>query len=267
LHGFVGGATLADRIVKGACKCYGVAIHAYLERLVAERETDPMGLEAKVCSYITEWRVAALKSIGDEQPDGQVIRVASRFALVAAAGRLATEWGILPWPPMFAGTATYRQFRAWAEKRGHTGAAETHQAIEIVLEALEKHGPARFESTSEFTLNPVRDRLGYRTEIKEGERSFGYDYYILPGGWREICAGLNATTVARALADVGILELGYDGKMSKSISPPGHPRGRFYVVRARGLDTYMVRSATDGIRDPFLDEVTDLEDIEPDKAE
>ena len=69
--------------------------------------------------------------ISDHLPtgaDGQVRSVAGRFGVVAAAGELATEWGILPWEigrsyrrgsDLFPGMA-YRARRHWC-RRGSSG--------------------------------------------------------------------------------------------------------------------------------------------------
>ncbi|MGZ8262067.1 MAG: hypothetical protein ACXWTU_03785 [Methylotenera sp.] len=55
---------------------------------------------------------------------GQSSRAASRFALVAAAGELATPWGITGWEQGEAIKAAEICFKAWIERRGGTGNQE-----------------------------------------------------------------------------------------------------------------------------------------------
>ena len=45
-------------------------------------------------------------------------RVCERFALIAAGGELATQYGVTGWPPGEAGQAATRCFQAWLEQRG-----------------------------------------------------------------------------------------------------------------------------------------------------
>ena len=57
--------------------------------------------------------------IADHLPagsDGQVRSVAGRFGVVAAAGELATEWGILPWEIGEATQAAAICFQAWLDR-------------------------------------------------------------------------------------------------------------------------------------------------------
>ena len=52
---------------------------------------------------------------------GQAWSVCHRFALVAVAGELATEFGILPWDKGDATKAADICFAAWLDERGHLG--------------------------------------------------------------------------------------------------------------------------------------------------
>ena len=70
----------------------GTAGRAFLARLVATRADDPDGFYALVKGLRQQF-------ISDHLPagsDGQVRSVCGRLGVVAAAGELATEWGILP---------------------------------------------------------------------------------------------------------------------------------------------------------------------------
>ena len=66
--------------------------------------TIPAPPAEAVRECVDKWLTATLPP----QADGQVGRVAARFALVAAAGELATALEILPWPAGEASTASTR---------------------------------------------------------------------------------------------------------------------------------------------------------------
>ena len=83
------------------------------------------------------------------QADGQVGRVAARFALVAAAGELATALEILPWPQGEASFAAARCFDDWLAARGGHGPEEITEGIRRVRSFLEMHGSSRFEAAWE----------------------------------------------------------------------------------------------------------------------
>ena len=55
---------------------------------------------------------------------GEVKRAADRFAVIAAAGELASEWGITGWGAGEATVAAKRCFLDWLNRRGTTGASD-----------------------------------------------------------------------------------------------------------------------------------------------
>ena len=78
--------------------------------------------------------------------DGQVLRVADRFGLVAAAGELACGFGVVPWQPGEALEAVRQCFADWFDSRGGTEAGEVQAGISQVRLFIENHGDFRFES-------------------------------------------------------------------------------------------------------------------------
>ena len=88
LHGFKNSAQLADAF--RGIKNYGHAARAYLQRLADDPEDARQRVENHMRAFEKENCPAGA--------DGQVKRVLRRFALIAAAGQLATDFGVLPWP-------------------------------------------------------------------------------------------------------------------------------------------------------------------------
>ena len=194
LHGFPSAGALADSVKAGAASCYGAAGRAWLERLVA----DPDGMAAAAREVMAEF----LKNWLPAGADGQVVRAAQRFALVAATGELAAGLDLLPWKPGEAEGAAAACFRAWvAARAGGTGAAEDAAAIAAVRRCIGAYGESRFQNIDAPDDRPVLNRLGWRKKDNSGWR-----YLFLPEAWKaDAVPGLDPEAAARALRAAGYL--------------------------------------------------------------
>ena len=68
--------------------------------------------------------------------------MAQRFAIVAAAGELATAFGLTGWKQEEAERAAKQCFADWLKARGHKGNAEPTAMLKQVRAFLEAHGKA-----------------------------------------------------------------------------------------------------------------------------
>ena len=138
--------------------------------------------------------------------DGQIDRAAQRLGLIAAAGELAVELGVLPWRSGLATGAAVWALEQWIGGRGGIEPMEVRQAIEQVRGFIEKHGDSRFDNLDNPTASPVNNRLGWRRDDGEAR-----EWLIPPEIWKgEVCAGINATDAARVLSERGMLRRGND---------------------------------------------------------
>ena len=159
--------------------------------------------------------------------DGQVRRAAQRFALVAAAGELATALGITPWAKGRATKAAVWAFRQWLQGRGGVEAAEVRQAIEQVRRFIEQYGDSRFDVHGHADARPAPDRAGWRAGSGDVE-----EWMIPPETWKsEVCAGLDPKLVARTLSERNMLRRANDGYQCV-VKIKGTAK-RVYVVTAR----------------------------------
>ena len=106
--------------------------------------------------------------------DGQIRRAARRLGLLAVAGELACEFGIVPlWKKGEAIEAAEFALQQWIGGRGGSEAAEVIQAIRSVRLFIEKYGDSRFEDAdysegtqhAEFSSKPrviIPNRAGWR---------------------------------------------------------------------------------------------------------
>lgn len=105
-----------------------------------------------------------------EAASEQVRRVGTRFALVAAAGELATEAGITGWPQLHAAWGTRQRFEAWLAARGHLDNGEEAAMLGQVRAYLEKNGDALFTYTHRATDDHKAStplRVGFKRLVDE----------------------------------------------------------------------------------------------------
>ncbi|WP_338662607.1 DUF927 domain-containing protein [Pararoseomonas sp. SCSIO 73927] len=236
LHSMPGPGDLAKHLQLQARTHYGTAGRAFLTQLVRARVSGQRDLEARVKGA----QASFAKLHVPEDAAGQVRSVADRFALIALAGEMATEWGVLPWPKGEAVRAAGECFKTWLRERGGAGTTEDQQAISQVQAFLEAHGESRFTPLvrQDGQGNPegpppevlrTTNRAGWRRR-PAGDRD-GWEYLILPQAWtNDVCKGMDPKRVAAVLASQGLLAAGRKGKSSDVVKVPGEGNVRVYRV-------------------------------------
>ena len=217
LHDAENGDKFARMLGEATEKTYGTTLRAFLQQL-SLRLDEAIPLVAAFVKQFVEENCPG-------NADGQVRRVCARFGLVAAAGELGREFGVLPWPQGEANRATVTCFKAWLVQRGGTGAAEVQAGIDQVVAFFEINGASRFESWGNLSDNKVINRAGFRRKNEIDE----WEYYVFPSVFKnEICSGFDSRMLAAELIQREMLIPGENGKASKSIAPPGIKRKRLY---------------------------------------
>jgi uncharacterized protein (DUF927 family) len=198
--GSVDAAALSKAFKMSARTAYGTAGPELIRRIVAE---GVEGVGAALRDMVLDFTTRFVP----HGADGQIIRAAERFGLIAAAGELATAWGIMPWAPGEATNAAAWALGQWVNMRGGTEPAEIRQAIDQVRLFIEQHGEARFEDVDDPEGRVVVNRAGWR----KGD-GMDREWWIPPQVWKsEICAGLEPKFVASTLAERGMLRRAKDG--------------------------------------------------------
>ncbi|MGE4073721.1 MAG: DUF927 domain-containing protein [Lysobacterales bacterium] len=220
-QGMTAGA-FADRLRDAAAMHYGTAGPAFVGRLVQNHT------EARDTLRTARDAIAATMAPTDAA--GQVRRVAQRFALIAAAGELATEWGLTGWPEGEAATAATKCFRAWLGARGTAGAAEPAAMLSAVRRFLEAHGESRFAPWDAPDSRTTINRAGFRRDAADGS---GVEFYVMREAFKaDICTGFDYRAVAQTLADAGALATDSDGSATKPERLPGLGLTRCYRITA-----------------------------------
>ena len=136
LHGHGSGQAFADYLREATRQHYGHAGRAFVTMLAQDREGHKAQGRALMAAFV-EREVPA-------EATGQVARVAQRFALIAAAGELATAGELTGWPEGEAFAAAQRCFRDWLGQRGSVGNADDARALAQVRLYFEQYGASRF---------------------------------------------------------------------------------------------------------------------------
>ncbi|WP_322528691.1 DUF927 domain-containing protein [Salinicola sp. LHM] len=248
LHGLAGPDKLSDALKASVAKYYGTPLVAWLDSL-----TQPDNLAHVVRTYAPTLARFEQETLPDKA-SGQAHRAASRFALAALAGELATDWGVTGWERYTAWGAAKTCFAAWLAERGGAGDQEGTKVLDALCHLVETHGDARFtrlgvnyQTDAHAPRTP--NRLGWRrTEDPSTANDFiaVTTYFIPPATWGKDVWGRPGMPSARqankVLKEHGVLQLDHEGKTS--IKVPGLKVGgatRFYTFT--DVDLYRARRA------------------------
>lgn len=209
----------ADQFKMATATHFGHALPAFLRAILANPDKARDALRAI--------RDALAADMAGSDTSGQVRRVAQRFALVAAAGELATAYRLTGWETGEAERAARACFAAWLAGRGTAGNAEPVAMLAQVRAFLESHGESRFTAW-DAPPDGVRtvNRAGYRKASADGPV-----FYVEREVFRrEVCSGFDAAAVARVMKDAGALIPENDGSLTRTERLPDSRRIRVYVI-------------------------------------
>lgn len=225
LHGFPSSKALAEALYENTRCFYGSAGDAFLQRLTQEPESRFVELKQR-------W-TALVKTLLPSGAGTQAGRVLSRFALVAIAGELATEYGITGWQPGEATIAAKACCAAWLTERGDAGNQEVRAIKSQVRGFFEKHGDSRFQHAKGTDRNPIPNRAGFVLPDDNGD-----EFWVLGSVFKqEICKGFSLRQVTQVLMDAGWLAPDNQGKSTQNKSPKGMPQTRVYVFTPKLWET------------------------------
>lgn len=229
LHGFPNSRSFAIHLRRQSSGNFGYAARDFLEKLVANISEAVEVIETTIEDFI--------KDVCSPGASPQVLRAASKFALVAAAGELAASYGVLPWPAGEAIWAAKRCFQAWLAVRGTSEYTREYlEAIKLVQRFISLHGQSRF-GRIKGTGDPADERFGEQfVANRAGFMSLhtdGMHYFVLPQVWRtDVCQGHDPEKVAQVLKQAGLLVGGEKGRTQKKVRVPGHESSiRCYVLK------------------------------------
>ncbi|AHI78648.1 primase 2 family protein [Burkholderia thailandensis USAMRU Malaysia  len=249
LHGFETPKDLADHVARASGQYYGVAAMEFIRHTAENADRMRDTVSGMIAALVADWV--------PQGSDGQVSRVAQRFALVGVAGEIASEAGCTGWGEGHAIQAARACFKAWVRERGGVGNAEATAMIRQVRGFLEAHGDARFtwvqrvdddhagktmhragfkrSLSADRAVNTDREYMaeyGEKMTAADAERS-ATEFLVLTEPFRnEVCRGFDHRAVARVLADMGVLRPESNGRADSKVRVGAHGPMRAYRIQS-----------------------------------
>ncbi|MDR2561735.1 MAG: DUF927 domain-containing protein [Holophagales bacterium] len=180
VHGFGSSKEYVERIRELARGNFGHIGEAYAEMLAEAVQKDFDGFRAECLQSMDAWKAKAYSG------GNQVNRILDSFALVACAGKLATDKGILPWGENDAFEACWMVYKAFLEDRASGIDGEDLKNLKSILKILQTEGN-RFAAPG-CQLNSVPNCLGRL--VNSGRNEDGetiYDFDFTSEGLQEVC--------------------------------------------------------------------------------
>lgn len=217
LHGLPDAGAVANRIKQLASEHYGHAGHDFLQKLTKVETLNTVRAE------IGPAMADAVRHLVPEGADGQVRRVAMRFALCGMAGMLALRLGILP-EKLDVLNCIEICFRDWLTARGGTGASEDAAILSTVRLFIEQHGASRFQDL-DTQMSTCINRVGFRRKVNGRT-----EYIVLPESFKaEVIKGYSPRRAGEVLRAAGWLHQS-DGRSTTKRDLPDMGRVRAYVL-------------------------------------
>jgi putative DNA primase/helicase len=231
LHGCAESIDFVKLLAEKTSQYYGTVLPAFIRAIVDSQDTIAETAKTLMAKYAKRLKRALPEGY---QVDGREERVIGCFALMAYAGELAIEKGILTWDAGEAFAAIRTCFLAWVK---HDRNIAPLNDAEICAQIKRF-----FKSESDGKLVPVADydesnppEGGFIKKV-DGNLAF----LVHPEFFESvICQRWGKAAGIRVLLAHGLLILGAEGRPRKQVLMPANCGGKklnFYVVRAKIAD-------------------------------
>jgi len=222
---------IGNRINELASQHYGHAGIKWLKFLTENKDAVMQKGQELLDSFIEQYT---------QTKNGQANRVLRRFALVAAAGELATLAGITGWQQGRAFEAIAQCFNTWLNSLGNGENMEETKILEHIKAFFESNGASRFEDLTvirqadgEVIRQRIHNRVGYYDPIDK--------VYLVSATMfkKEISIGMNEANVKKVLIKHGWIKEFIEGdkklyvKRSSNTLPDGtRPRMMHFSIES-----------------------------------
>ncbi|MBA2057441.1 DUF927 domain-containing protein [Psychrobacter cryohalolentis] len=224
------GAGQADQIKELSQAYYGVAGIAWLEHITNNKAATTATAKQLVNDFMSNY--------SDLAP--QAHRVAKRFAIVAAAGEMATQAGITGWQAGQATTAVMTCLDNWLDNYGRDGEHEQRQIIEHIKAFIEQHGSSRFQPCHIHTYQDFEPKITNRAGYHNYDTG---EYYFSTSTFDEVCSPFNKSKVLQVLDEAGLLNVTEsDRKTCRVALPFKKNRTRVYAIKNEILSCETTKS-------------------------
>lgn len=219
LHG-MSGAVFHRTLTVASSKTFGHIGPAFVERLIA---------------LSSDYLQAEFGRVRDcfVDDNAQAGRIADRFAVIALAGELAAQWGLIPWPQEACLSDCQLLYGEWlaAAVGGNT---EERQILAGVRSFIDRYGDSRFSDVKAGATDPasrVENRAGYWVETPNGR-----EYLFNSSGLCDAGRGYSLARIVAALKVAGALRDTDSNRKARNYRLPGGSQARLYTVDPERLD-------------------------------
>lgn len=190
----------ADMIKELASQYYGTAGIAWLKYITSDKVKITVEAKILVERFMLKYN--------DLSP--QPHRVAKRFALVAAAGEMATQASITGWQEGQATSAVKACLDNWLDNYGRDGEHEERQIINNVKAFIEKHGSSRFQPCYNKGSAVFEDKISNCAGYHNHDTN---DFYFFTSGFeKDVCSPFSKRKVLQVLEEAGLLIINEYGR-------------------------------------------------------
>lgn len=222
IHDQLSPASMALSLKEYTSQYYGAVGIEWLHQVVSKQE--------RIVKFVTDNIKSFVNAVIPPNTSGQISRVARRFALVAAAGELATRLGLTGWEAGQSVFAAQNCFSAWLVAFGTDGNREDRAIMAQVRAFFECHGASRFDNANAPNNEKILNRAGFYQTDNEGLRI----YMVLTEVYKnELCRGFEQRTVTKTLLQAGWLKPASDGNASHKPRIKGVGTPRLYIFTSK----------------------------------
>ena len=214
----------SDLLKANAKRVYGAPFLAWIDGIV----TDVPYVTGLLKDLATTFHVNNCPP--DASPE--VARAVRRFAVIAAAGELATQFGVTGWSECDATWGAKRCLADWIRARGGVGGFDAGKMVSQVRKFLREWGDSdRFPGErGGVSISPAAQEKRRTYKAPAGFRKDG-SFYIFPDVFKEeVCAGYSHEAVCHALQDAGFLDF-TPGRLTKQTDVGSKKGGRYNAVK------------------------------------
>ena len=220
----------ADKINELSHAYYGSAGIAWLEHITSDKTATTANAGQLVSDFMSQY----------SDLTAQAHRVAKRFAIVGAAGELATQAGITGWQVGQATAAVMTCLDNWLDNYGRDGEHEQRQIIDHIKAFIEQHGSSRFQPCHIHTYQDFEPKTNNRAGYHNYDTG---EYYFSTSTFDEVCSPFNKSKVLQVLDDAGLLNVTEsDRKTCRVPLPFKKNRQRVYAVKGEILSCETTKS-------------------------
>lgn len=217
LHGASSASAFSDQLKSATHQHFGVAGPAYVSHLIQSRVKI-----IQIWERYSKWFISCTGWKIGSQENGQIMRVAQRFALIAFAGDMATSLGITGWGQREASNAALEAIRTWQESLEDPIEPSAKLLLENIRKFLQMNASKTHNLASTITVPATGVVCWYDEKL----------IYMTAEAWKIVCGTGGSMRAARMLKASGALLPGEGDNLARRAPRSVPDRPRVYALRS-----------------------------------